>query len=540
MSLSEPTSANGPARVRLSVFLLALAALELLVVSLAYQHDFVFTCRATAPAWFCAFAGRIVPRVLGAAAALSLFAFANRETLARLPWRRSIDMNALLVNLTGVVLVFLPWFILSDASAPWVVLLGALSWVIGGGLAIAGFALAMLPASGWREIARSGLLTLVPLIVIAMALPELSELLFPIWNQSGGVTDLTFNAVLKITEMMGYDVVSIPEDKYIGDETFAILVGAQCSGIEGFLLITVFLAIYLTLFRSELRFPLVLVLFPLGILLSWLFNVARISVLLAIGFNGHPELAVGGFHSHAGWLSFTVLSILMILATRAVPWFARTEPAGAARSATPASDVPPFFADPSVMRILPFLVFMASALVVSTLSQVPGQHYPWRALAMGAVLAAFWPALRALPWRVDPLAIAAGLGIGILWIVTAPETGDAPYGALTGTALAVWLVARLLGTTLFVPVIEELFFRDYLLLRLVPSGRTWQLAVAVIVSTVAFAALHDRWILAAIAGLVFVALTLRSRNVTDAILAHALANGSIAIWALTTDSWHIL
>ena len=539
MSLYETSPVSSPARFRLPVFLLALAALELLVVSLAYQHDFVFTCRATAPAWFCAFAGRIVPRVLGAAAALGLFAFANRAFLANLPWRRTIDTNALMLNAFGVAFVFLPWFILSDASSPVIVLLGALSWSIGGLLATAGFALAMLPAPSWRAIAQKGGLTLAPLVVIAMALPELSELLFPIWNQTGGVTDLTFNAVLKITELMGYDVISIPEDKYIGDDTFAILVGAQCSGIEGFLLITVFLAIYLTLFRDELRFPLVLILFPLGILLSWVFNVARISGLLAIGFNGHPELAVGGFHSHAGWLSFTVLSILMILATRAVPWFNRAAPVSQTASRQ-APDVLPFFSDPTVMRILPFLVFMASALVVSTLSQTPGQHYPWRALAMAAALAAFWPTLRTLPWRVDALSVVAGIGIGLLWIVTAPATGSAPYGTLTGTALAIWLVARLLGTTLLVPVIEELFFRDYLLLRLVRSDRIWPMLLAVVVSTVAFAALHDRWILAAIAGLVFAGLTLRSRNVTDAIVAHALANGSIAVWALVTDSWHIL
>ena len=100
--------------------------------------------------------------------------------------------------------------------------------------------------------------------------------------------------------------------------------------------------------------------------------------------------------------------------------------------------------------------------------------------------------------------------------------------------------ARLVGTTVFVPVIEELFFRGDLLERFSPSGRGWSMILAIVVSTAFFAVLHDRWIVAAIAGLVFAGLVWRSRNVTDAIVAHAVANGVIALWALTTDAWHIL
>lgn len=69
------------------------------------------------------------------------------------------------------------------------------------------------------------------------------------------------------------------------------------------------------------------------------------------------------------------------------------------------------------------------------------------------------------------MAIGAGALVGLAWVLIpyAPADTTPPYGALTGTALAGWMLMRGLGTVLLVPVIEELFFRDYLENRL----HTW-------------------------------------------------------------------
>lgn len=511
---------------------IVLAGAELLAISLLYQHGFDFTCRAAAPVWFCAFAGRIVPRVLAVLAVLVIFIVARRAAVARLlahPGRPS----GVALNLAGFALILAPWFGLSDSSSNTMVSLAAASWSVGGILAAAGLALALAPWHAWRALIAGNGLVLMVLLAAGLMLPELSDQLQPLWRVEA-ITDITFFATLWALGMLGYAVQAIPADKVIGTEEFAVAVGPQCSGVEGFMLITVFLALYVGLFRKDLRFPHALLLFPVGLLLSWVFNVLRISVLMVIGFEGQPELAIGAFHSHAGWLSFTLLSLLLIMASRAVPGLRRAD---APRSAV---SLPPFLSDPAVVRILPFIVFMASALLASTGSQSPGELYLWRALAMGAALALVWSGLRALPWRLDRLAIGAGVAIALLWIVTGPDSGDAPYGALTGTAFALWLIARIIGTSVFVPIIEELFFRDYLITRIAPAGRGILLGVALILSTAAFAALHDRWIVAAIAGAVFAALFCRSRNVTDAIVAHMTANGIIAVFALLTGAWHIL
>lgn len=536
MSLSQTTT--GPSRTLLGVGLaMILLVVELLALSLLYQHNFEFTCREAAPAGFCAFAGRIVPRALAVLAALGLFALARPAALSMLRGHVTPLAAPLALNITGFLMVLMPWGFISDVSSGAAVLLAAALWSLGGLMTAAGLALMLAPAVAWRQMLGQFGALLAVLIALAMALPELSDLLQPLWRFDW-VTQVTFAAVVWCLAALGYAVESYPESYTIGAEDFFVAVGPQCSGVEGFALITVFLGIYMTLFRRDLRFPHVLVLLPIGIALSWVFNVVRITALLSMGIEISPELAIGGFHSHAGWLAFTLLSVGLIMVSRTVPFFASET----LRAPKATKALPPFFSDPIVAQVLPFVVFMASALLASTFSETPSVLYHWRTLAMALGLAIFWPYLRALPWRLDPLALASGLIIGVLWIATGPEaSGTAPFGTLTGAAFGIWIIARLIGTSLLVPVIEELMFRGYITNRIAPEGAPlWQVAIAIAVSAGLFALLHDRWLAALLAGVVFSLLVWRSRNLTDAIVSHAAANLSIALWALATGAWHIL
>jgi membrane protease YdiL (CAAX protease family) len=91
-----------------------------------------------------------------------------------------------------------------------------------------------------------------------------------------------------------------------------------------------------------------------------------------------------------------------------------------------------------------------------------------------------------------------------------------------------------------VPLIEELFFRDYLLERLDFGGRAGTL-LAVAISTGIFAALHGRWLLAVAAGLVFCALRLRrGGRLADAVICHVAANTGVAAVAWATGNWQLI
>jgi membrane protease YdiL (CAAX protease family) len=47
-------------------------------------------------------------------------------------------------------------------------------------------------------------------------------------------------------------------------------------------------------------------------------------------------------------------------------------------------------------------------------------------------------------------------------------------------------------------------------------------------------------VLALIAGLIFGGLVLRSGKVGDAVVAHVVANATIALWAMSIDDWSVI
>ncbi|SNR81132.1 exosortase E/protease, VPEID-CTERM system [Puniceibacterium sediminis] len=510
-----------------------LVGVELLLLSLLYQHDFVFTCRDSLPVMLCAALGRAVPRAVGILAALSLFAVARRGRISGL-WGAPDLRRGLWVNLAGFAFILAPWALLTDASGAAVIAFGALLWLVGLAIAATGVLRMIAPAQAWRNtLAGQGSL-LVALFVVGALLPEIGAGLMPLWSIPA-VTDITFAAVRLSLEALGYAPSTDIAEKAIGAGNFFVRVGPQCSGVEGFALITVFLTLYVALFRRDLRFPHALLLFPIGLLASWVFNVLRITALIVIGIEGAPELAIGGFHSHAGWLAFTLLSIGLIAVSRTTPAFAAKP-----RQTHP---LPSFLSDPVTAQILPFIVFMASALLASTFVADPARVYPLRAGAVGAALALVWPWFRALPWRLDPVSLLTGAAVGLAWIASSPPAAEgqsAPFAGMGIGMTALWIGARVIGTTLLVPLIEEALFRGYLIDRLAPSRQVVPMIVAIVLGAVLFALLHDRWLAAGLSGVAFGALVWRSDNLTDAISAHAMANGLIVAWALATGAWHII
>ncbi len=255
--------------------------------------------------------------------------------------------------------------------------------------------------------------------------------------------------------------------------------------------------------------------------------------LILIGGHASPALAVNGFHSFAGWLFFTVLALGLLAVVQGMPWLQRE---GAAVAAAPALTW-----DATAARIVPFIVFMLSGLVVNAFWQTPALGFPLQAAMMAGALWLFRAPLLALTWRIDPVALLAGLAVGLGWIALAPATAAPLPGlaALSPVAFALWVAIRILGTSLLVPLIEEAFFRGYLLERL--DTGSWQMRLAaIILSSLAFALLHGRMLEAGVAGVIFALVMLRRRRLGDAVQAHAMANAAVAAAALVTGDWSLI
>jgi len=108
-----------------------------------------------------------------------------------------------------------------------------------------------------------------------------------------------------------------------------------------------------------------------------------------------------------------------------------------------------------------------------------------------------------------------------------------------------WLLLRIAGAIVTVPIAEELAFRGYVLRRLKSADfesvdlRSFSL-IPLVLSSLMFGVLHgQRWIAGTIAGMLYAMVMRRRGSLGDAIVAHATTNALIAALVLSGGSWSL-
>jgi CAAX prenyl protease-like protein len=138
----------------------------------------------------------------------------------------------------------------------------------------------------------------------------------------------------------------------------------------------------------------------------------------------------------------------------------------------------------------------------------------------------------------------AWIGLDFGWThVGEPGPGFVPLRP-DGSLDPLLVVLRLFGFVLVVPVMEELFWRSFLMRRidrqdfltLDPRAAS---TLALVVTSFAFALEHREWLAGAIAGLAYGALYRRTGNLRACIASHASTNLTIAGWILATGTWSL-
>jgi CAAX prenyl protease-like protein len=279
---------------------------------------------------------------------------------------------------------------------------------------------------------------------------------------------------------------------------------------------------------------------PAGVVIMFLLNAVRIASLIFIGNAGAPEIALGGFHSQAGWIGFNLVALGCSFAVPRISWVSTRNRASRRQTA----------ANPAVPWLLPFALVLGAGMMSRAASAGFEWLYPIRVFA---AVAGLWICRRSQAYRnLIPRfwwdSLAAGIVVFLVWIALdrVPHPDKGMPGGLAAMAFvprALWLLFRVLGAVITVPVVEELAFRGFLLRRLaardfesVDFGRfTW---VALIASSLAFGFMHgERWIAGSLAGMIYATAMIRRGNLGGAILAHATTNGMLAAWVLITGNW---
>ncbi len=359
-------------------------------------------------------------------------------------------------------------------------------------------------------------------------------------------TDLTFGLVNALLRLLLPNVVTNWSTMTIGTPSFNVTILPWCAGLEGTALMLVFSVAWLGFFRKEYRFPNALLLIPAGMLVIWLSNAARITALVLIGVAGAPDVAVGGFHSQAGWIAFNCVALGFVLVSRRLPWVTVAGPQ------LPAADTTVPASNPTVAYLLPFLAIVASGMLSTAASGSFEWLYPLRFIAAAVALWSFRSTYSKLDWRFGWYSVLTGVVVLAMWLGLDRFSGastnssiGAGLAALPASARIAWLMVRTAAAVITVPIAEELVFRGFLIRRLISSNfdsldpRRYTY-VSLLISSVAFGLLHgDRWLAGTLAGLLYAIAYLRRGRIGDAVIAHATTNGLLAAWVLMGARWYL-
>lgn len=219
------------------------------------------------------------------------------------------------------------------------------------------------------------------------------------------------------------------------------------------------------------------------------------------------------------------------------------------------------FSRAAIVRIVPFIAFMLLLMVrgawpsgdsagidarwiyaVSVLV-VGGLLWWWRR-EYGELVAQTWPTAGEMV-----LASVVGIVVFLVWIrLDAPwlQIGSvtAVFVPVDGQGALIWplIAVRWVGAALLVPVMEELFWRSFLM-RWIQDARFESVTPqqvglrAIVLSTFVFVLAHTLWLAAAIAGFAYAWLYIRSGKLWTAVIAHAVTNGALGIWVVATGRW---
>jgi CAAX prenyl protease-like protein len=215
---------------------------------------------------------------------------------------------------------------------------------------------------------------------------------------------------------------------------------------------------------------------------------------------------------------------------------------------------------PGKLRESPLWVRFAPFLIFVTLTSLQGRVgeeskywiYVGKSVLGAIMLWLVWPSVKELRWTFSIEAVIVGVLVIVVWIgidpyypkllhADKPWNPHAQFGERTGLAWF-FVVARILGSTLVVPGMEEMFYRSFLYRYIiqpefekVPLTRFHR--VSFLVTSTMFGFVHREWLAGILCGCAYQWLVLRKGHLGDAMTAHAISNLLLGLWIVYKGAW---
>ncbi len=219
------------------------------------------------------------------------------------------------------------------------------------------------------------------------------------------------------------------------------------------------------------------------------------------------------------------------------------------------------------VRIVPFGVFMLFIAVQQLVQWSIDKGYGWmtethllflypiKIITVTAILVYLWrhyDEINLRDWfhlRHTCLSLVIGVVVFILWI-----NMDWPFASFGETqgfnptlvddplTRGLLISFRIAGAALLVPVMEELFWRSFLLRYIISSDfsqvqiGTYTLS-SLVIGSVLFGLEHNLILAGIVAGAIYCVLLYKTRSLSQCILAHGVTNLALGGYVLQTQSW---
>jgi CAAX prenyl protease-like protein len=206
-----------------------------------------------------------------------------------------------------------------------------------------------------------------------------------------------------------------------------------------------------------------------------------------------------------------------------------------------------------LIRAVPFIVF----IILTSCQGLFGEAsrywiYVGKSLLGAGMIWGMWPFVAEMRWVLSWEAVVTGVAVLVMWIgiddfypkFGRPVAGWNPHAQFGRGSTLAWLVivARILGASLVVPPLEEVFYRSFFYryiikpdLQSVPLGIfNWK---AFLGTSVVFGFSHYEWLAGILCGFAYQGLVCWKKRLGDAITAHAITNFLLGLWVVWKGAW---
>jgi CAAX prenyl protease-like protein len=218
-------------------------------------------------------------------------------------------------------------------------------------------------------------------------------------------------------------------------------------------------------------------------------------------------------------------------------------------------------AAPERSRVVPFAVF-----VLFTMGQGQFQAasaywvYALKTLLGAGLLWLVWPLVPEMRWRFSWQAVGTGVVVFAMWVgmdpaypkldqlmgsqpkAPAPQWNPFTLYGQGGVLAWFYVVVRVVGSTLVVPPLEEVFYRSFLYRYIIKKDflsvpLATMAAGSLMLCAVVFGLAHREWLAGIICAIAYQLLVCRTGRLGDAMTAHAITNFLLGCWVVWRGEW---